>query len=86
MSWGGDVLPTITINRPVNDLTLAELSIGENLRGAIAIVRWPRSELPSKEDLVANAERYLWQRRPDARPLARPHGEPGCALYDFLIT
>ncbi len=44
---------------PVNELTLAELSIGENLRGAIAIVRCPRSELPPKEDLVAKAERYL---------------------------
>lgn len=44
---------------PVNELSLAELSIGENLRGAIAIVRCPRSELPPKEDLVAKAERYL---------------------------
>jgi hypothetical protein len=44
---------------PVNELTLTELSIGENLRGAIAIVRCPRSELPPKEDLVAKAERYL---------------------------
>ncbi|HKQ24862.1 MAG TPA: hypothetical protein VJT81_10515 [Burkholderiales bacterium] len=44
---------------PVNDLALAELSLGENLRGAIAIVRCPRSELPPKEDLVAQAERYL---------------------------
>ena len=43
----------------VNELTLAELSIGDNLRGAIAIVRCPRSELPPKEDLVAKAERYL---------------------------
>ena len=44
---------------PVNDLVLAELSIGEDIRGAIAIARCPRSELPPKEDLVANAERYL---------------------------
>lgn len=44
---------------PVNDLNLVELSIGENLRIAIAIVRCPRSELPPKEDLLANAERYL---------------------------
>jgi hypothetical protein len=44
---------------PVNELTLAELSIGENLRAAIAIARCPRSELPPKEDLVAKAERYL---------------------------
>lgn len=44
---------------PVNDLNLVELSIGENLRIAIAIVRCPRSELPPREDLLANAERYL---------------------------
>jgi len=44
---------------PVNELTLTEMSIGENLRGAIAIARCPRSELPPKEDLIANAERYL---------------------------
>jgi len=44
---------------PVNDLNLVELSIGEDLRIAIAIVRCPRSELPPKEDLVAKAERYL---------------------------
>jgi hypothetical protein len=44
---------------PVNELVLAELFIGENLRGAIAIARCPRSELPPKEDLVAKAERYL---------------------------
>jgi hypothetical protein len=44
---------------PINELTLAELSIGDDFRGAIAIVRCPRSELPPKEDLVAKAERYL---------------------------
>jgi hypothetical protein len=44
---------------PVNELTLAELSIGDDFRGAIAIVRCPRGELPLKEDLVAKAERYL---------------------------
>jgi len=43
----------------INELTLAELAIGENLNAAIAIVRCPRSELPPKEDLVAKAERYL---------------------------
>jgi ABC-type multidrug transport system fused ATPase/permease subunit len=43
----------------VNELALTELSIGENFTAAIAIVRCPRSELPPKEDLVANAERYL---------------------------
>jgi hypothetical protein len=44
---------------PVNELRLAELSIGDDFRGAIAIVRCPRSELPPKEDLLAKAERYL---------------------------
>jgi hypothetical protein len=44
---------------PVNQLNLVELSIGDELRVAIAIARCPRSELPPKEDLVAQAERYL---------------------------
>jgi len=44
---------------PVNELTLAELSIGGDLRIAIAIARCPRSEVPPKEDLIAKAERYL---------------------------
>jgi hypothetical protein len=44
---------------PVNELTLAELSIGDKLRGAIAIVRCPRGEMPPKEDLLAKAERFL---------------------------
>jgi len=42
-----------------NALALAELSVGEKLRAVVAFVRCPRSELPTKEDLVANAERYL---------------------------
>jgi hypothetical protein len=42
-----------------NALTLAELSVGNTLRGVVALVRCPRSELPAKEDLLANAERYL---------------------------
>jgi hypothetical protein len=42
-----------------NALTLAELSVGDTLRGVVALVRCPRSELPAKEDLLANAERYL---------------------------
>jgi hypothetical protein len=41
-----------------NALTLAELTVGER-HGVIALVRCPRSELPPKEDLMANAERYL---------------------------
>src|SRR5580765_287266 len=44
---------------PANALDLVELAIGEKLKVAIAIVRCPRSELPPKEDLVAQAERYL---------------------------
>jgi hypothetical protein len=44
---------------PVNELILTELSIGENLRAAVVVVRCPRSEMPAKEDLVAKAERYL---------------------------
>lgn len=44
---------------PVNELTLAELTIGEKLQAVVAIVRCPRSEMPPKEDLVAKAERYL---------------------------
>jgi len=43
----------------VNELTLAELAIGDRFQGAIAVVRCPRAELPPKEDLLAKAERYL---------------------------
>ena len=43
---------------PVNELALAELSMGE-FRAAIAIVRCPRAELLSKEELIAQAERSL---------------------------
>jgi hypothetical protein len=43
----------------VNELALAELSIGKDLQAVIAIARCPRSELPPKEDLIAKAERYL---------------------------
>lgn len=42
-----------------NELTLAELTIGENFHGVIAIARCPRAEMPPKEDLVAKAARYL---------------------------
>ena len=44
---------------PTNELTLAELSIGADFRAAIAIVLCPRAELPSKADLIAQAERSL---------------------------
>jgi hypothetical protein len=42
-----------------NALTITELSVGDKLHGVIALVRCPRSELPPKEDLLANAERFL---------------------------
>jgi hypothetical protein len=42
-----------------NELTLAELTIGENFHGVIAIARCPRAEVPPPEDLVAKAARYL---------------------------
>ena len=44
---------------PVNELRLAELAIGEGWKVAIAVVRCARSELPSKADLIAAAERSL---------------------------
>ena len=44
---------------PVNELTLAELTIGPDFKAAIAVVRCPRTELPSKESLIAEAERSL---------------------------
>jgi hypothetical protein len=44
---------------PVNELSLAELSIGPGFRAAIAVVRCPREEMPSKEELIAQAERSL---------------------------
>jgi len=43
---------------PVNEFDLAELAIGE-FHAAIAIVRCPRAEIPSKEELIAQAERSL---------------------------
>ena len=44
---------------PVNELSLAELSLGEGFRAAIALVRCPRGELVSKAELIARAERSL---------------------------
>jgi len=44
---------------PVNDLALAELSIGPGLQAVIAAVRCPRAEMPSRADLIAQAERSL---------------------------
>jgi hypothetical protein len=46
-------------SEPAENLDLAELSIGEGLRATVAFVRIPRAELPPKEDLIAQAERYL---------------------------
>lgn len=44
---------------PVNELTLTELSIGEDFHAVITIVRCPRSELPAEESRLAQGERYL---------------------------
>ena len=44
---------------PHQALTLAELKVGDRLSAVIAFVRVPRSELPPKEDLLAQAERFL---------------------------
>jgi len=43
----------------VDELDLAELSIGDGLQATIAFVRILRSELPPKEDLLAQAHRLL---------------------------
>jgi hypothetical protein len=44
---------------PVNDLVLAELSIGTDLHAVIAVARCPRAEMPSRAELIAQAERSL---------------------------
>lgn len=44
---------------PVNDLKLAELSIGEDLRAVIAIVCCPRGEMPPDVSRLVHGERYL---------------------------
>jgi hypothetical protein len=44
---------------PSEELALADLTIGDNLHVVIALVRIPRDQLPPKEDLIAQAERYL---------------------------
>jgi hypothetical protein len=43
---------------PSHDLSLTRLRVGP-MAGVIAIVKCLRAELPPKEDLLANAERYL---------------------------
>ena len=40
-------------------LSLAELRVGDKLQAVIALVRCPRTELPAKQDLLAQAERFL---------------------------
>jgi hypothetical protein len=44
---------------PANELDIVDLSIGPDFRAAIAVARCPRAEMPSKEDLIAQAERLL---------------------------
>lgn len=44
---------------PVNEVALAELALGKDFRAAIAIVRCARGDVPSKEALIADAERHL---------------------------
>ena len=48
-----------TSDEPTNPLELTDLQIGEGLRATIALVRIPREELAPKEDLLAQAERFL---------------------------
>jgi len=44
---------------PHQALTLAELRVGDRLQAVIAFVRCPRAELPAKQDLLGQAERFL---------------------------
>ena len=44
---------------PANELDIVELSIGADFRAAVAVARCPRADMPSKEDLIAQAERLL---------------------------
>jgi hypothetical protein len=46
-------------SEPAEDLDLYELSVGQGLRATIEMVRIPRAEMPAKEDLIAQAKRYL---------------------------
>ncbi len=48
-----------TSDEPANELELTELYIGEGLRATVALVRIPREELAPKENLLAQAERFL---------------------------
>lgn len=44
---------------PAQDVPLARLRVGDRLDAVIAVVRCPRAELPAREDLLAQAERFL---------------------------
>ena len=46
-------------SEPADDLDLAELCIGEELRATVTLVRIPRAELPPRQDWLAQAERAL---------------------------
>ena len=48
-----------TRDEPTNELELTDLYIGDGQRATIALVRIPREELAPKEDLLAQAERFL---------------------------
>jgi hypothetical protein len=55
----GIKVDTPTSDEPTNELDLTDMSIGEGLRATVALVRIPREELAPKEDLLAQAERFL---------------------------
>jgi hypothetical protein len=44
---------------PASDLTLARISVGPDFTRVVAAVRCPRDEMPPKQDLLAEAARYL---------------------------
>ena len=48
-----------TRDEPTNELELTDLYIGDGQRATIALVRIPREEVAPKEDLLAQAERFL---------------------------
>ena len=48
-----------TRDEPTNELELTDLYIGDGLRATVALVRIPREEVAPKEDLLAQAERFL---------------------------
>ena len=48
-----------TSEEAFNELHLTDLFIGEGLSATVALVRIRRDDLPPKEDLLAQAERFL---------------------------